>query len=223
MLATCHSAGGRQLWNQKFDVVIIDEATQALEAVSFSRYSLPDPFLDHRYLPSCMKVCWIPIFKASKLILAGDPKQLPPTILSLDKSGKEKKADKKAAATKTTGKAAAKAKVKPSDPKAEVPQSKPQGEDDSASGSDSEGSSEDTDGENELEPASTTPKKDVEVTKDDKNKVKPKKARLRVLRPPRTLETTMFERLEKLYGPGIKRMLTVQYRLVAIFDASHFS
>ncbi|EIM87529.1 P-loop containing nucleoside triphosphate hydrolase protein [Stereum hirsutum FP-91666 SS1] len=190
VLATCHSAGGRQLWNQKFDVVIIDEATQALEAV-----------------------CWIPIFKASKLILAGDPKQLPPTILSLDKSGKEKKADKKAAATKTTGKAAAKAKVKPSDPKAEVPQSKPQGEDDSASGSDSEGSSEDTDGENELEPASTTPKKDVEVTKDDKNKVKPKKARLRVLRPPRTLETTMFERLEKLYGPGIKRMLTVQYRM----------
>ena len=34
VLATCHSAGGRQLWNQNFDVVIIDEATQAIEAVS---------------------------------------------------------------------------------------------------------------------------------------------------------------------------------------------
>ena len=35
------------------------------------------------------------------------------------------------------------------------------------------------------------------------------------LYPPRTLETTMFERLEKMYGPGIKRMLTVQYRYVS--------
>jgi len=33
VLATCHSAGGRQLRDHKFDVVIIDEATQALEAV----------------------------------------------------------------------------------------------------------------------------------------------------------------------------------------------
>lgn len=33
VLATCHSAGGRQLLNAKFDVVVIDEATQALEAV----------------------------------------------------------------------------------------------------------------------------------------------------------------------------------------------
>jgi hypothetical protein len=34
VLATCHSSGGRQLRNQDFDVVIIDEATQSLEAVS---------------------------------------------------------------------------------------------------------------------------------------------------------------------------------------------
>lgn len=33
--------------------------------------------------------------------------------------------------------------------------------------------------------------------------------------PPRTLEVTMFERLEKMYGPDIKCMLTVQYRCVA--------
>jgi DNA polymerase alpha-associated DNA helicase A len=38
--------------------------------------------------------------------------------------------------------------------------------------------------------------------------------RHRGLTPPRTLELTMFERLEKLYGPGIKCMLTVQYRYV---------
>jgi len=34
VLATCHSSGGRQLMNTVFDVVVIDEATQALEAVS---------------------------------------------------------------------------------------------------------------------------------------------------------------------------------------------
>lgn len=32
------------------------------------------------------------------------------------------------------------------------------------------------------------------------------------LRPPKTLETTLFDRLEGLYGPGIKRVLKVQYR-----------
>lgn len=36
-----------------------------------------------------------------------------------------------------------------------------------------------------------------------------------ILRPPRTLETTLFDRLEKMYGPGIKRLLNVQYRMHA--------
>ena len=36
------------------------------------------------------------------------------------------------------------------------------------------------------------------------------------LKPPRTLETTLFDRLEKLYGTGIKRVLQVQYRSVAL-------
>ena len=35
VLATCHSSGGRQLRYHDFDVVIIDEATQALEAVIY--------------------------------------------------------------------------------------------------------------------------------------------------------------------------------------------
>ena len=37
VLATCHTAGGRQLRNHRFDVLIIDEATQAMEAVCFLR------------------------------------------------------------------------------------------------------------------------------------------------------------------------------------------
>jgi len=34
------------------------------------------------------------------------------------------------------------------------------------------------------------------------------------LKPPRTLETTLFDRLERMYGDGIKRVLKVQYRYV---------
>lgn len=33
------------------------------------------------------------------------------------------------------------------------------------------------------------------------------------LQPPRTLETTLFDRLERLYGTAIKRVLKVQYRM----------
>lgn len=36
--------------------------------------------------------------------------------------------------------------------------------------------------------------------------------RITQLKPPRTLETTLFHRLERMYGPGIKRVLRVQYR-----------
>lgn len=70
VLATLHGAGGSQLKDQHFDVVIVDEASQALEAQ-----------------------CWVPLFSASKVVLAGDHLQLPPTIKSLN--SKAKKADKK--------------------------------------------------------------------------------------------------------------------------------
>ncbi|KIY47591.1 P-loop containing nucleoside triphosphate hydrolase protein [Fistulina hepatica ATCC 64428] len=116
VLATCHSAGGSQLRNHKFDVVIIDEATQAIEAV-----------------------CWIPIFKASKLILAGDPMQLPPTVLSITGSGEDKP-------------------------------------------------------------------KDITLSKSSASNGP-------LLRPPRSLETTLFDRLERMYGPSIKCMLQIQYRM----------
>ena len=67
VLATLHGAGGFQLRNDQFDVVIIDEASQALEAQ-----------------------CWIPLLSAKKVILAGDHLQLPPTIKSLEHNIKPK-------------------------------------------------------------------------------------------------------------------------------------
>ncbi|KAM3449111.1 hypothetical protein MY3296_007226 [Beauveria thailandica] len=59
VLATLHGAGGHQLRAEKFDVVIIDEASQALEAQ-----------------------CWVPLLSANKAVCAGDHLQLPPTIKS---------------------------------------------------------------------------------------------------------------------------------------------
>lgn len=68
VLATLHGAGGFQLRHEKFDVVIIDEASQALEAQ-----------------------CWVPLLTAKKVVLAGDHLQLPPTIKSLNSKSRQGK------------------------------------------------------------------------------------------------------------------------------------
>ncbi|KAF9450011.1 P-loop containing nucleoside triphosphate hydrolase protein [Macrolepiota fuliginosa MF-IS2] len=163
VLATCHTSGSRQLLNHEFDVVIIDEATQALEAV-----------------------CWIPIFKAKKLILAGDPMQLPPTIISLDKEKKDK-AKKKTA--KASGKSTTTKPSKASQPSNPIKNN----EESPSSGS---GNSSEVSGDEMMEAELPTSKKPV-------------------LQPPRTLETTLFDRLEQMYGSRIKRMLEIQYRMHA--------
>ncbi|KAL8691807.1 MAG: hypothetical protein Q9218_003053 [Villophora microphyllina] len=114
VLATLHGAGGYQLLNEKFDVVIIDEGSQALEAQ-----------------------CWIPLLSAKKMVLAGDHLQLPPTIKSLN------------------------------------------------------------------------PQHASKLKKDDEL------SSIGTKSGPKTLETTLFDRLLSLYGPAIKRMLTTQYRMHA--------
>lgn len=177
VLATCHSSGGRQLRYQDFDVVIIDEATQALEAV-----------------------CWNPIFKAKKLILAGDPMQLPPTILSLDNDRKRKNEH---TATKSTSNNMPKAKRK-----AEEEASTIQANRDHTSLS--EESASDTESSTSEEPGEV---KDAAFSMPLTPAVKEPKSTHPIFRPPRTLETTLFDRLEKMYGPSIKRMLNVQYRM----------
>lgn len=59
IVATNSMAGSEILKGWEFDVIVIDEGSQAME-------------------PSCL----IPIVKGRKLIMAGDHKQLPPTVLS---------------------------------------------------------------------------------------------------------------------------------------------
>ncbi|PVZ96452.1 hypothetical protein BB558_007672 [Smittium angustum] len=61
ILSTLSGADSEKIKSLKFDVVVIDEAGQTLEAE-----------------------CWIAINKGKKLILAGDHLQLPPTVKSQD-------------------------------------------------------------------------------------------------------------------------------------------
>lgn len=74
VLATLHGSGGHQLrhLHGHFDVVIIDEASQALEAQ-----------------------CWVALLAAKKAVLAGDHLQLPPTIKSLNSKVKKTPPPKK--------------------------------------------------------------------------------------------------------------------------------
>ena len=147
------------------------------------------------------QACWIPIIKGKKLILAGDPMQLPPTILSQGKHESSSTKDKKAAPAGQTKKPVATQKKK------EAPAPK---EDEDVSKSES-----DSDSESSSENSETPPQKTGETLSKGKTTSKKQSTPYpRPLKPPRSLEVTMFERLEKMYGPSIKRMLEVQYRFV---------
>ncbi|KAJ9114628.1 hypothetical protein QFC22_005501 [Naganishia vaughanmartiniae] len=247
VLSTCHGAGSRQVNNMNFDVCIIDEATQAMEAV-----------------------CWIPILKSKKLILAGDPLQLPPTILS---------ANQKAAPTKVKIKplnfpelvACEKAKpvgvdstgacpeptVQPADAVPSTVEVASQATDETSVASLIQGTENlpvnddnDTEKPEQAATADKDPKEDApssdsmeqsNTPSDEDDEEKPEEARIAEdveapkeqatpsngmkkskttskrpkLSPPRTLEMTLFDRLEKMYGAGIKRLLAVQYRMHA--------
>ena len=145
VLCTLHGAGGFHLKNEQFDVVLVDEASQALEAQ-----------------------CWIPVLSsgAPKLMLAGDHLQLPPTIKSTNI--KEKKKAKPPPKSKTTV-ADGVAGLTVKDP-------------DKTKG-----------GDGKMRDGKT---QEPKMKEDD---VK--------------LETTLFDRLLKLHGNSIKRMLTTQYRM----------
>ena len=144
--------------------------------------------------------------------------QLPPTILSLN-NHKKKKQDH--VSTKPTGKrtAAPKAKSNPKDKsKADTPEPSPvqilPDEDHNANPtdeSDDEGDAIMKDDDDVLP--------FVDEIKAETERIPPiaKTLRRGVLMPPRTLEITLFDRLEKMYGPGIKRLLNIQYRWIGCF------
>jgi DNA polymerase alpha-associated DNA helicase A len=142
-------------------------------------------------------VCWVPILKGKKLILAGDPMQLPPTVISVDKKKKPSNGVKPTSTTKS----ARKEDVKEFESNVSSGQNFPAEIDNSSDSEKSSGS-------------------EAEVVSIKEEKVKtsePKPKGVPILRPPRTLETTLFDRLEKMYGSNIKRMLEVQYRFAYFF------
>lgn len=114
--------------------------------------------------------------------------QLPPTVLSLDN---EKKKKKKAVPTPPTSKSVKK-DVKPKGSKATK---EPPLVDDNDSDANSSASN-----ESDEQIANAV----ASVSLNHKGSFK--------LVPPKSLETTLFDRLEAMYGSGIKRMLEIQYR-----------
>lgn len=143
--------------------------------------------------------------------------QLPPTILSLDNHNPGKK-KKDATAIRTPGKKKASQKTKSG------PNGKPVALDPAPiQVSQDEGLKENlSDDSDEGGDAIMKDDDDVPPVLDDTDSRTPtsggpsllvaKALRHGTLEPPRTLETTLFDRLEKMYGPGIKRLLNVQYR-----------
>lgn len=66
VVLSTHGSLGRIVANEKFDIAVLDEASQAVEPLS-----------------------WMPVIQAHKVILAGDPLQLPPTIYSTEPAAKK--------------------------------------------------------------------------------------------------------------------------------------
>lgn len=128
------------------------------------------------------KVCWIPILKGKKLILAGDPLQLPPTIMSTDGHAISKSNGSGSRSNK-------KDSVKSSSKVTTSSSTTKQGGDQPTARSSEDG-------------AVSKSRSQGGATGSSSR-----------LMPSRSLEVTLFDRLEKMYGGNrIKRMLTLQYR-----------
>ena len=170
-------------------------------------YGLVYPIIVLSNLNTRIQVCWIPILKAKKLILAGDNLQLPPTVKSRDK--KDKKPNGKSPA-KATGKIRPKGESTATSTKAKgkakaiLPPPAPTPAPTSGDGEGARASG-DEDSDDEPEPEPEPASKPMEGKSN-------KPRQLGILRPSESLEVTLFDRMEKMWGEDIKQMLTVQYR-----------
>lgn len=136
--------------------------------------------------------CWVPVLKAKPngvLILAGDHLQLPPTVKGFrhsQLSGKAKTGKQGEGLERRTGATGY------GHPNGERKASKYA---DNSDVDDEEENSDQSAGASQAYGASASPKHKT------------------VLRPPRSLETTLFSRLLGIYGPGCKALLDTQYRM----------
>ena len=122
--------------------------------------------------------------------------QLPPTVLSNSKRDKKNKEQNKARAVVN----------KPNQSGKSLDNNGEKTENNAKTSQDTDQSaSESSESEDDQD---TTPEAEVATPRKEKPSI--------ALRPPRTLEITLFERLEKMYGPRIKCMLDVQYRCACV-------
>lgn len=142
--------------------------------------------------------------------------QLPPTILSdkHEKKGKEAKSPENKRKNGSEGKGASTKLSKPDESKGSSTDNKQDDVTDTSSETGSDSESESIHGDVVIAEETTVPTTDVPENSSEPPKKRPPKHS--GLRPPRTLETTLFDRLERMYGRGIKRLLNVQYRYAPI-------
>lgn len=134
--------------------------------------------------------------------------QLPPTILSLNNHKKKKVP----AATKAPGKKTASPKAKSGlGEKSATPDPPPIDHEENSTDESDEGGDTVMKDDGDVPPLPDETKAETSAS-GTTNPPVVKALRRGVLVPPRTLEKTLFDRLEKMYGPGIKRLLNVQYR-----------
>lgn len=130
--------------------------------------------------------CWIPVMRAradGKVILAGDHLQLPPTV-----KGYRHSQDKRKSAKPNKSK---KQEAKPDEAASKVSSLDLNGDENAQDNEEDEG----------------------EGGSFEASRAKGREKQRVVLRPPRSLETTLFSRLLGLYGSGCKSLLDVQHRM----------
>lgn len=127
--------------------------------------------------------------------------QLPPTVLSMDR--KRDKTKKPTQQSRKQVVAASSKTTKPTSKAADSPQAVVVIEE-------HDSDSQPTDADSEVDAVVEVAEQFLDTSLSDNNRTR--KIRDPMLRPPKTLETTLFDRLEEMYGSYIKRMLEIQYR-----------
>jgi len=82
-----------EAWANDLEDRLVDQVLTSAQAITCTLVGAAHPLLDKRKFRTCVideaaqalePACWIPIAKCSRVVLAGDPFQLPPTVKSLE-------------------------------------------------------------------------------------------------------------------------------------------
>jgi superfamily I DNA and/or RNA helicase len=80
-------------WANQLEDRLVDQLLSSAQAITCTLVGAAHPLLERMKFRTCIideaaqalePACWIPIAKCSRVVLAGDPFQLPPTVKSLD-------------------------------------------------------------------------------------------------------------------------------------------